>query len=142
MILTADFDRSVLRHRSEIQNGYGCLWAIQFSMRGCPERNGVVHSIQSVDKFHWFFSNFSWPFKRDKSRINLLNIWLQLFIFSGYLIHVIDEVVFSSAKTHLPTDNLIVAIGLPRTFMKPWASGQPISESLLSLLPQPDLTTT
>jgi hypothetical protein len=26
--------------------------------------------------------------------------------------------------------------------MKPWASGQPISESLLSLLPQPDLTTT
>jgi hypothetical protein len=52
-------------------------------------------------------------------------------IFSGYFIHVIDDVVFSSAKTHLPTDNLIVAIRLPRTFLKlSRASGQPISESL------------
>jgi hypothetical protein len=56
---------------------------------------------------------------------------LQLFIFSGYFIHVIDDVVFSSAKTHLPTDNQIMAVRLPRTFLKPSrASGQPISESL------------
>jgi hypothetical protein len=77
---------------------------------------------------------FQWPFKRDKSTINLLNIWLLLFIFSGYLIHVIDDVVFSSAKTHLPTDNLIVAVRLPRTFLKlSRATGRPISESLLVL---------
>jgi hypothetical protein len=61
-----------------------------------------------------------------------LNIWLQRFIFSGYLIHVIDDVIFSSAKIHLLTDNLIVAIRSPRTFLKPSrASGQPISESLV-----------
>jgi hypothetical protein len=80
--------------------------------------HGVVHSINQLTSSIGFFLIFQWSFKRDKSTINLLNIWLQLFIFAGYLIHVIDDVVFSSAKTHLPTDNLIVAIRLPRTFLK------------------------
>jgi hypothetical protein len=104
-------------------------------MRGCPERNGVVHSINQLTRSS-FFSNFSTAIQVGKSTINLLNvlnIWLQRFIFSGYLIHVIDDVVFSSAKTHLPTDSLIVAIRLPRIFLKPSrASGQTISESLSS----------
>jgi hypothetical protein len=65
----------------------------------------------------------------------MLNIWLQLhvFIFSGYLIHVIDDVVFSSAKTHLPTDNLIVGkVAQNISEAVPGVYRQPISESLSS----------
>jgi hypothetical protein len=56
----------------------------------------------------------------------MVNIWLQLFIFS-YFIHVIDDVVFSrpSAKTHSATDNLSdckVAQNISEAILGVWAS--------------------
>jgi hypothetical protein len=44
------------------------------SRRGCPERNGVVHSIHQLTSSLGFFLIFQCPFKRDKWTISLLNI--------------------------------------------------------------------
>jgi hypothetical protein len=73
-----------------------------------------------------------------------LNIWLQLFIFSGYFIHVIDDVVFSSAKTHLPTDNLFVAKvaqNISESVLGVWATYFRIPGLVISLALAPGIDT-
>jgi hypothetical protein len=102
---------------------------------GKVAQKGMGLSTASISKqVPLVFSNFSIAIQEGQVNNKSVEYLVAASIHIFYIfIHVIDDVVFSSAKTHLSTDNLIVAISirLPSTFLKPSrASGQPISESL------------
>jgi hypothetical protein len=74
-------DNTAIRVSMQLQGFWNPKWVklpvgnpSLYTIRGCPERNGVVQSIHQLTSSIVFFLIFQWPIKRDNWAINRLNI--------------------------------------------------------------------